>query len=252
MGKRPISCDLSADVRCLWRAPSATRHFRCAVSLHSHTMHSREGLDFIPRVMRKIGFVHPVFRLVDSLYERRMGRTVGYERAFWRPPRHPQAAYNLEADQIRGTLGLEPLVSITDHDELEACRELRAIDIPIPYSLEWTVPYGATVFHLGIHNLPPDSAALWLGQMARYSAQPREALLREILAALDDLSDVLVVLNHPFLTEERCDRASHVRSLMDFLAGYGRYTHALELNGLQPASANCDVVRLSCQTGIPV
>ena len=251
MRQRQIPCDL-ADVRCLWWTPSATRHFQCAVSLHSHTMHSREGLDFIPRVMRKIGFVHTVFRLLESRYERRTGRHVGYERAFWQPPLNPQAAYNLESDQIRNTLGLKPLVSITDHDELEACRELRAIDIPAPYSLEWTVPYGATVFHLGVHNLPPDSAALFHAQMARYTAEPREALLRDLLAALDAFRDVLVVLNHPFQNEEQCDRASHVQSLMEFLASYGQYMHALELNGLQPASSNCEVVRLSLETGIPV
>jgi hypothetical protein len=215
-------------------------------------MHSREGLDFIPRVMLKIGFVHTVFRLLERRYERRTGRNVGYERAFWQPPLNPQAAYNLEVDQIRDTLGLEPLVSITDHDELEACRELRAIGIPIPYSLEWTVPYGPTVFHLGIHNLPPDAAVSLHTKMARYTAEPSEPLLRELLTALDESSDVLVVLNHPFLNEERCDRASHVCSLMDFLASYGQYMHALELNGLQPASANCEVVRLSSQTGIPV
>jgi len=215
-------------------------------------MHSREGLDFIPRVMRKIGFVHTIFRLAEGRYERRTGRQVGYDRAFWRPPLNPHAAYELEAGQIRDTLGLEPIVSLTDHDEMEACRELRAIGIPAPYSLEWTVPYGATVFHVGVHNLPPDSAAAFQKHMAEYTACPCEALLREILAALQESSDVLVVLNHPFLNEERLDRVSHVQLLMQFLADYGRYMHALELNGLQPASANCEVVRLSFETRIPV
>lgn len=215
-------------------------------------MHSREGLDFIPRVMRKIGFVHALFRMAESRYERQNGRPVAYERAFWRPPLNPQAAYNLEAAQIRDALGLEPLVSITDHDELEACTELQAIGIPAPYSVEWTVPYGATVFHIGVHNLPPDSAAALFAQMARYTSQPREALLSETLAALDSFRDALLVLNHPFINEERLDKASHVRLLMQFLRGYGRYMHALELNGLQPASDNRAVVRLASETGIAV
>ena len=251
MQKRQRS-DLAADVRCLWRMPSAPRHFQCAVSLHSHTMHSREGLDFIPRVMRKMGFVHTIVRLAESRHERRTGRAVGYDRAFWRPPLNPQAAYNLEADQIRDTLGLQPLVSLTDHDELEASTELRAMGIPTPYSLEWTVPYAATAFHIGVHNLPPDSIAAFHAQMVQYTAQPRKALLTEILAALDESSHVLVVLNHPLINEERLNRASHIRLLLEFLAGHRRYIHALELNGLQPASDNCEVVRLASETGIPV
>ena len=241
-----------ADVRCLWRTPSALRDSQCAVSLHSHTMHSREGLDFIPRVTRKVGLVHTIVRLAESRYERRNGRTVGYERAFWRPPLNPLAAYSLEAGQIRDSLGLRPLVSLTDHDELEACTALRAIGISIPYSLEWTVPYAATVFHIGVHNLPSASAAALHAKMAEYTGNPRQAMLTEILAALDELPDVLVVLNHPLINEERLDRATHVRLLLEFLAGHARYIHALELNGLQPASDNGEVVRLASETGIPV
>jgi hypothetical protein len=252
MRQRQFHCESAADVRCLWRTPSAPRDFQCAVSLHSHTMHSREGLDFIPRVMRKIGFAHAILRLAESRYERRTGRRVGYERAFWRPPLNPQAAYNLEAGQIQDTLGLRPLVSITDHDEIEACAELQAIGIPAPYSSEWSVPYGATMFHIGVHNLPPDSAAALHRWMAEYTAQPRPALLTEILAGLDESRDALIVLNHPFINEERLDRASHVRLLMDFLASHGRYIHALELNGLQPAPDNCEVVRLAAEKGFPV
>jgi hypothetical protein len=202
--------------------------------------------------MRKVGLIHTFFRLAESGYERRTGRPVGYERAFWRPPLNPQAAYNLEAGQIRDTLGLQPLVSITDHDELEACTELQAIGIETPCSLEWTVPYGATVFHIGVHNLPADSASEFHRRMAQYTSQPRESLLTEILAALDESSNVLIVLNHPFVNEERLDRAAHVRLLMDFLASHGKRIHALELNGLQPASDNCEVVRLASETGIPV
>jgi hypothetical protein len=241
MAKRK-RCDFPANVRCLWRTPSVPSQFRSAVSLHSHTMHSREGLDFIPRVMRKVAFVHAIVRMAESRYEQRSGRAIGYDRAF----------YNLEAQQIRNTLGLQPLVSITDHDEIEACTELHAIGIPTPYSVEWTVPYAATVFHIGVHNLPSDSASAFHALMAQYTAQPRAALLTEILAALDELSGVLVVLNHPLINEERLDRTSHLRLLMEFLAGHSRYIHALELNGLQPASDNREVVRLASETGIPV
>lgn len=122
----------------------------------------------------------------------------------------------------------------------------------MPYSIEWTVPYQATVFHLGVHNLPADAAAELRAGMARYTTQPRESLLTEILPALDESSDALVVLNHPFSTEERLPRPAHVRLLMDFLATHSRHIHALELNGLQPASDNREVVRLARETGLPV
>ncbi|HUP03406.1 MAG TPA: hypothetical protein VMU19_05425 [Bryobacteraceae bacterium] len=241
----------AAGVQCLWRTPSAAREFQGAVSLHSHTMHSREGLDFIPRVLRKVRWAHAIVRMAERRHERRSGRPVGYDRAYWRPPLNPQAAYHLEAGQIRDALGLRPMVSLTDHDELEACRELQAIGIPCPYSVEWTVPYGATVFHLGVHNLPSASASALFAWMARYTAQPREELLAEILAALDEQEGVLLVLNHPFLSEERLERADHVRLLMQFLARHGLRMHALELNGLQPASDNREVVRLAGESGIP-
>jgi hypothetical protein len=252
MRRRQTPLDLSAEVQVLWRTPSAADRFRGAVSLHSHTMHSREGLDFIPRVMRKIGFVHAIFRRVEHAHTRRTGRSIGYDRAFWRPPLNPQAAYSLEANQIREKLGLQPLVSLTDHDDLEACAELRAIGVPVPYSVEWTVPYGATVFHIGVHNLPEDAAFEFHGRMAEYTSRPRRAQLVEILAALSEASDVLVVLNHPFCNEERLDRPAHTRLLKKFLAAHRRHIHALELNGLQPASDNRLVVRLAEEIGLPV
>ena len=48
------------------------------------------------------------------------------------------------------------LVSITDHDDIQAPMLLRSVPSSrhIPVSVEWTVPFGTTAFHLGIHNLP--------------------------------------------------------------------------------------------------
>jgi hypothetical protein len=88
--------------------------------------------------------------------------------------------------------------------------------------------------------------------MARYTAQPHEPLLAELLAALDESDGVLTVLNHPFINEERLDRASHVRLLLRFLAEHGARIHALELNGLQPAADNREVVRLAEERAFPV
>jgi hypothetical protein len=60
------------------------------------------------------------------------------------------------------------------------------------------------------------------------------------------------VLNHPYCTEQRISRELQAGELKRFLAAYGAHIHALELNGLQPAADNRDVLRLSRETRIPV
>src|SRR5258707_220226 len=97
--------------------------------------------------------------------------------------------------QILNLLGLRPLVSLTDHDSLEACAELHAIGIDVPYSLEWTVPYHGTVFHIGVHNLPPDQARGFEAAMAIATASPTRESVAELLAEMHALPDVLLVLN---------------------------------------------------------
>ena len=47
-----------------------------------------------------------------------------FDRANWRPPLQPRMAYDLEARQIQ-RLNLNSLVSITDHDTIEAPMLLR-------------------------------------------------------------------------------------------------------------------------------
>jgi hypothetical protein len=71
-----------------------------------------------------------------------------------------------------------------------------------PVSVEWTVPYGASILHLGIHNLPACSEREWLAAMGVYTASPNEARLPEMLRALARIPDALIVLNHPFWLEE--------------------------------------------------
>ena len=48
------------------------------------------------------------------------------------------------------------MVSITDHDDINAPMLLRSLESAlgaIPVSVEWTVPFHETSFHIGIHNL---------------------------------------------------------------------------------------------------
>jgi hypothetical protein len=214
-------------------------------------MHSVESLDFIPRVLRKVPPIHALIARMSERREARSGHAVDFERAFWRPPLNALAAHTLEAAQIGDALGLRPLVSITDHDDLEACADLRTLGVPAPFSLEWTVPYGATVFHIGVHNLPPERARAFQSEMARYTAAPEPGLLASLLEELDRIPNVLTVLNHPFCCEFRIPRRVHVVELRRILAAHGARFHALELNGLQPASDNQATILLARELSFP-
>ena len=246
------SLEISRSAHCLWREPKAPDGYAAAVSLHSHTMHSREGLDFVPRVLRRAPLAYAALQRIEAWHRREKGRPIPFDRAFWRPPLNPRAAHDLEAAQIRDLLGLRPLVSLTDHDTVEACAELHAIGVEVPYSLEWTVPYHGTVFHIGVHNLPPERARGFQAAMALATASPTRERIAQPLAEMDALPDVLIVLNHPFSCEELLERADHVRLLQQFLDEFGECMHALELNGLQPKVNNIDTIRLAATRGMPV
>jgi hypothetical protein len=243
--------EISRAVHCLWREPDVSNRYATAVSLHSHTMHSREGLEFIPRALHSTPLASAALTRIETGHRRKTGKRIPFERAFWRPPLSPLAAYDLECKQIR-SLGLDALVSITDHDNLDACADLDAIGIEIPYSLEWTVPYHGTVFHIGIHNLPADDARSYESAMARVTAAPDREGITELLAAMSNIDHVLIVLNHPLSCEHRVPQAEHVRLLAQFLKEYGEWMHALELNGLQPAWDNIEVLQLSARHNMPV
>jgi len=243
---------LAHSVDCLWRTRAATRGYHTAVSLHSHTVHSRESLDFIPRVLRKVPPFHALIAKVSDRRRAHSGHAVAFDRAFWRPPLNALAAHALEAGQIGNSLGLRPLISLTDHDDLEASADLRTLGIPAPFSLEWTVPYGATIFHLGVHNLPPERARSFQTEMARYTAAPEPDVLASLLAELDRIPNVLIVLNHPFCCEFRIPREVHIVELRRFLGENGARIHALELNGLQPAGDNRATIRVAVELGFPV
>jgi hypothetical protein len=238
-------------VQCHWRNPAAVRGFRTAVSLHSHTYHSREYLDFIPRVMSRVPSLDRLRRWIEARYSERPDKGVRYRDAFWQPPLNPQMAYNLEAGQIR-SLGLDPLVSLTDHDDLECCADLHNVGIPVPYSLEWSIPYRGSMFHIGVHNLPAGQSRDLAAGMAHATANPTRELVRAMFRELDALPEVLLVLNHPYSNEERVDLAIHKRLLAEFLALYRPMLHAIELNGLQPAADNRLSIQLAAGLDLPV
>jgi hypothetical protein len=146
-----------------WSPDFSVESFRVGVSLHSHTLHSREPLDFLYRAANHSWLLRALLRRAERRYEGFHGARLNLARGWWTPPLAPLDAYTLEFDQIQG-LGLSPLVSLTDHDNIEAPTSLQAIDATrqVPVSIEWTVPVRNTFFHLCFQNLTPLIAFLIL------------------------------------------------------------------------------------------
>jgi hypothetical protein len=242
----------SSRLHLLWRDRSPVERFRTAVSLHSHTLFSRESLAFIPRYTAGVPFVGAAIRQQEERYLSRCGKPLDFGSAFWRPPLAPHQALELERTQISEKLGLDPLVSITDHDDVQAGMLLSVIDQQSPVSVEWTVPFGPTFFHLGLHNLPQRDAQATMAQLAAVTRNPTREGIQEVLRALNESPSTLVVWNHPAWDEARIGSVEHAQVLGKFLERYGEHLHALELNGLRPWSENKRVVRIAEQSGHPV
>src|ERR1019366_8997065 len=137
---------------CFWHGPDFARNHRTAVSLHGHTNRSKESLFFLPQLAQR-------FPMLEAALEKQCRKStipVDFSRAYWTPPLSPKLAYEAEKDQVEATLGLKAMVSLTDHDNIEAPLFLRTLPgtAHTPISLEWSVPYAGTIFHLGVHNLP--------------------------------------------------------------------------------------------------
>jgi hypothetical protein len=228
--------------------------FRTGVSLHSHTMHSREYLGRFPGYIQQIP-------IVSYIIEREVGRLhlygrrdVDFNRIYWTPPLSPREAFALEQNQIEQHLGLSALVSLSDHDNIEAGLHLQMLDYGsrAPISVEWSVLFDQTVFHLGIHNLPATRATAWMEEFAAFTADPFSRNLTEMLQDLSDESGVLVVLNHPFWDAVNAGSRNQRAALMEFLQRYGHMLHALELNGLRPRAENNEVADLAETFALPV
>jgi hypothetical protein len=171
---------------------------------------------------------------------------VDFARAWWTPPLTPASALRLEREQIAG-LGLRPMVSLTDHDDIEAGLALGVTADPrdTPVSVEWTVPYRRTFFHLGVHNIPRHAAREWIATMAEFTATPREDMLPAILDEFARIPDVLVVLNHPFWLEEGVVENDHRLALDRLLGECIGWLDAFELDGTRRWPENAATVELA-------
>lgn len=247
------SSSFVAQPRCkitsLWNDSDVPASYRSGVSLHSHTSMSEETMTFVHKFLALLPGLQHIFAHYDRK-SRNNGFELDFVRGHWRPPLVPVMAFELEAKQIQDQ-GLQPLVSITDHDTIAAPQLLRNLPASrgIPVSLEWSVPYAETEFHLGVHNLPSAAAYEWIARLNAFTAAANEVELRRILHELHELPGVLTVFNHPIWDLLKIGAAAHRREVVRFLDEYGECIHALELNGLRDARENRAAAQLARESG---
>jgi hypothetical protein len=240
----------STKVSCIWRSPDCTRGYKTGLSLHSHTRHSKEKLQFIPAFTEKWPIIQ---RALDRQY-RKSVVPVDFSRAYWTSPLTPKLALEVEKKQIEDVLDLAALVSLTDHDSIQAPSLLRLATetAEVPLSLEWSVPYDGSVFHLGVHNLPVEQAHDLTQALERYTQSPCTRDVTELLAKLHSFPEVLIVFNHPLWDLGELGAQRHAICLEQFLQQNSEFLHAFELNGMRKWDENKRVVPLAERWGLPI
>jgi hypothetical protein len=243
---------MQSSIRFYWRDSRGVAKFRSGVSLHSHTMHSRENLTFVPLYARRIPLLRSEFARLERRHRAATGTDVDFAAAYWTPPMSSHGAFELEKNQIERTYGLRGFVSLTDHDNIEAGCQLQLMEADIPISIEWTVPFEDTFFHLGVHNLPPESARDIAQAMAACTGNPDRRLLFDILAEVKNAPGTIIVFNHPFWDQAGIGTERHSAALQRFLKELTGFVHALELNGLRPWDENRATVAMASEWKYPV
>ena len=244
---------MRSHVQMQWMPAHSQERFRTGVSLHSHTLHSRESFDFIRRAGLRTPFIADLIHKVEAHYHRRCGKRLDLTQAWWTPPLSPRDVWKQERTQLE-RLGLDPLVALSDHDDMQAPLGLRVFPESrhVPMALEWTVPFGPTFFHLGVFNLPGDRAQELFQAMQEFRDSPNLDRIPDILSAITNQPGTLVVFNHPLWDESDIGAARHEEAVRIFLRMYGSHVHALELNGLRPPEENEHVRILASSVGKPL
>jgi len=229
---------------------------RVGISLHCHTQHSREVLDFVPYYASQFPIVSWLFEQQSRTFERANGKAPNFNLGHWEPPLTGIQLFDSESESLH-SLSLSSIISITDHDSISANLEVNeSIDNDLaPISLEWTVPFGEAYFHIGVHNLPPSHARMLSDMLVRFSSAGNGAdtrSLRDLLHLLNEIPEVLVVLNHPFWDIEMIGQDAHDFNLLSFVAEFGSYIHALELNGFRGWSENKQTIQLAEDMSLPL
>jgi len=231
---------------------TAPAGMRVAVSLHSHSNCSREKLDFVPGMVRRIPFVAALYERSMADYRRDYGAPLDFAMAYWRPPLSAEAVIASEVEQIERRLDCAALVSLTDHDTIEGPLALRAAGrYDVPLSVEWTVPFREAVFHLGVHGLPPSRVEDTQRALAAYTAGG-PVPLGDLLDFVCECPETLVVLNHPCWDLAGLGMLQHESRLLAFLQEHRDRIHALELNGYRTWAENRRVLPLAEAFHLPV
>ena len=236
-------------VSCLWNTPRIAGKYQAAVSLHSHTNCSKESLGFIPEFTQRWPLLHWA---LEHQYKRSRV-PVDLTKAHWTPPLTPKLAFEAERNQIETVLGLTGFVALTDHDTIAACVLLMVEETKeIPFALEWTVPYGGAIFHLGIHNLPSHRAQTIVADLVAYTQNPCSRDLGDLIAMLDQLPEVLVIFNHPLWDLSSLGRQHYLQVLYRFLQGNVGFLHAFEVNAMRSWKENEAVIQLAHRWQRPI
>lgn len=238
------------QAKVLWfnRDQTLIRQFKTGVSIHSHTGRSKESLAFIGRIVESHPLLRNLIRTQEGAVTKR-GLQIDFEHSYWTPPLCPRSAYEVEKDQIEQKLEMNALVSLSDHDCIEAALLLRVVPAMhgTPVSLEWTVPFQTSKFHLGVHNLPAADARKWMNELKACTAEPCTGRVCDLLRALHAIPEVLLVFNHPMWNQSAISAVEFAQNLDDFLALNNGQMHAFELNGLRRWEENQRVARLAAR-----
>jgi hypothetical protein len=228
---------------------------KTGVSLHCHTQYSKEMLDFIPHYAEKLPIISYFWRKERDRYLEREGKGIDFSTAFWSPPMSPHDVFRIESEQINKA-GLEAVVSISDHDSIDGNLKLneQQDNAKAPISLEWTVPFEYGFFHVGVHNLPKESAVELTKTLVEFSfsENPTHERLHELFAMLNDIPQILVVLNHPLWDIEIVGKERHEALMKGFIKEFGRWIHAFEINGFRTWSENKAVIEMAEALGFPI
>ncbi|MGI8787090.1 MAG: hypothetical protein ACR2HG_04920 [Pyrinomonadaceae bacterium] len=240
----------------LHQPQSLRERAKTGVSLHCHTEHSKEMMDFIPHYAAKLPIISYFWNKERKKYLEREGKEPNFSTGYWSPPMTAEAVFDIERRQIN-EVGLEAIASISDHDSINANLQLgKHLENEVaPISLEWTVPFEFGFFHVGVHNLPPNRAVELTETLLDYTFKKENhstGKLNEMFSMLYALPEVLVVLNHPLWDIEMVGKERHAYLLQNFLKEHGRWIHALEINGFRKWSENKAVIEMAEALGLPI
>jgi len=240
-----------------FRKSEALAPYTTAVSLHSHTCHSNEVLSDVSPYLAWIPIVGRLFRSEAAAYQQRTGQPIDFSKGWWHPPLSPAAVIESEVLQITSFLQCVSIVSVTDHDSIDAALSLRRQHGHelAPISLEWTVPLGLGFLHLGVHNLNATDAPHMFRALSAFTGGSKRSERAELSRLLVDLNadpDALLVLNHPFWDISGLGAMDHAAMVNSFVADHGDLIHAVELNGYRSQQENRDVIAFADTCKLPL